>query len=365
MERIKSILYSDKNVKMLQSICIKKIKNEATREHFDFIKTRFEDLFLSVMTTIFEEEIYNYLEFPLKTSILKINSIVIKEACNYILSVAEENTEDMTTYIEDIPEEFTDTVEKEPVLDEPDRPIEPQFIEELYEIGSKNTYKEGNEYISDIYLPNIKSLEMLQVKIDRSDYIITEYCNKFKINNTMIEISPGNYEETQLESIIQGIIDTKINSDKNYLMTIIINFEKTNDCYLFSCTNIDSKDIKTTIDFSIENSIAEVIGFDKVVYTLKTAEPICGNKHKLCYPTLALFNIEFTDDVKSQVIVPLNVKYNETKFYDLEYKKLYTSIEPLFTVSQVKITIENERGEPYNTRNRDFYIRFKTLSLLN
>lgn len=363
MERIKSALYSDKNVKMLQSICIKKIKSEASQEAFDFIKKRFEELFLSVMTTIFEEEIYNYLELPLKVGLLKINNIVIKEACNYILNVAEENTEEMTTYIEDIPEEFT---EPAPVVVassiENDKPVEPQFIEELYEIGSKNTYKEGNEYISDIYLPNVKSLELLQVRIDKSDYIITEYCNKFKINDVIIEVSPGNYEETQLESIIQSLIDIKVNSN---VMSIIVNFEKTNDCYTFSCTNIDSHIKKTSIDFSVEHSIAEIIGFDKVVYTLRVDEPICGNKHKLCYPVLVLLNVNFTEDVKSQVVVPLNVKYNETKFYDLEYKKLYTSIEPLFTISQVKITMENERGEPYNTRNRDFYIRFKTLSLIN
>ena len=245
------------------------------------------------------------------------------------------------------------------------KPIVPEFLEELYEIGSKNMTKNNEEYISEIYIPNVKKLDLLQIRIDKSDYMITEYCNKFEVDDTVIEVEPGNYNEEELNHHIQILLDKHINCKEDYLMKILINFEKTNDCYSFVYKSISStKKEEVKLNFDLKQSISCILGFDKKSYVLKKDDKLTGHKHDLSYPNLVLFNIDFTEDVKAQALAPLNVKYNETKFYDLEYKKSYqSSTTPLFTISKIKITLENERGEPYNTREREFYIRFKTTLL--
>ncbi len=375
MERLKTALYSQKNIDMIQTLCIKRIKNTVDADTFDWIKPRFTELFLTVMNTIFEEEIYNYADLPLKTSVIKINGIVMKEAFNYITNVRDEPV--MSTPIEDIKEEGL--IERTEYIEELKRenqekyeslepkPLVPEFIEELYEIGSKNMTKEGEEYISEIYIPNVKKLDLLQLRIDKSDYMITEYCNKFEIDSIIIEVEPGNYNEEELRQAIQILLDKHVNSKEDYLMKIIINFEKTNDRYSFVYKSIDSSTKETVkLNFNVNKSIACILGFDKKVYIIDRDEKLIGHKHNLSYPTLVLFDIDFTSEIKAQALAPLNVNYNETKFYDLEYKKSYQSKEsPLFDISQIKIKLHNERGEPYNTREREFYIRFKTTCLSN
>lgn len=358
MERLKKTLYSQKNVDMIQTLCIKKIKNTVDPQTFEWIKPRFSELFTTVMTTIFEEESYNYADQPLKTSIIKINSIVMKEAYNYIVNLTEEEPP-MSTPIEEIP----------PLAEEPEEAevdaLVPKFSEELYELGSRNMTKEGDEYISEIYIPDVQKIDLLQLRIDKSDYMITEYCNRFEIDDKIIEVEPGNYDEKELTRSIQTLLDKFLNSKEGYLMKILVNFEKINDCFSFVYKGIDSQTKQTVkLNFDVKCSINNILGFEKRAYILAKDEKCTGHKHNLAYPSLVLFDIHFTDDIKAQAIAPLNVEYNQTKFYDLEYKKSYSSKEgTLFTVSQVRIKLENERGEPYNTRQREFYIRFKCTSL--
>ncbi len=373
MERLRNTLYSQKNVDMIQTLCIKKIKSTVDMDTFELIKPRFNELFSVVMNTIFEEEIFNYTDSPLRTSVIKINSIVMREAFNYITNLREEEPP-MSTPIEEIQEE---TFERTEYVDELKRennekkdieeikPLVPQFSEELYEIGSRNMTKEKEEYISEIYIPNIKKIDLLQLRVDKSDYMITEYCNKFEIDGKTIEIEPGNYNEMELTQCIQALLDKNVNSKEDFIMKILINFEKRNDYYSFIYKTIDSPPKQTIhLNFDVKESIHFILGYDKKVYHLNKDDIVTGHKHNLCYPSLVLFNINFTDNIKAQALAPLNVNYNETKFYDLEYKKSYESKEgTLFDLSQIKITLENERGEPYNTRQREFYIRFKTTCL--
>lgn len=387
MERLKSALYSQKNIDMIQTLCMKKIKNTVDRHDFEWIKPRFNEIFLTVMNTIFEEEVYNYADLPLKTSVIKINGIVMKEAFNYIINIREEPVistpiEDfgveniMSTPIEEIKEEVVERTEyieelkreiKEKKEIEEPKPLVPQFTEELYEIGSNNMIKEGEMYISEIYVPNIKKLDLIQLRVDKSDYMITEYSNKFKVDGITIHIEPGNYTEEELTQCVQVLLDKHINSKDDYLMKIIINFEKLNDTYSFAYKSMLPSSKETIkLNFDIRQSIGPILGFGKRTYALNKDDKLTGNKHNLSYPSLVLFDIDFAHEIKAQAIAPLNVNYNETKFYDLEYKKSYQCKEgDLFGISKIKIKLQNERGEPYNTREREFYIRFKATCLIN
>lgn len=371
MERLRSILYSQKNVDMIQTLCIKKIKNNVDIESFEWIKRRFSELFSVVMSTIFEEEIFNYADAPLRESVIKINSIVMKEAFNYITNLREEEPQ-MSTPIEEIQEERTEYIDElkrendEKVDVQETKPLVAEFTEELYEIGSRNMTKDGICYISEIYIPNVKKIDLLQLRVDKSDYMITEYCNKFEIDGLVIEVEPGNYDELELTNSIQSLLDKCINSKEDFLMKILINFEKRNDSFSFTYKTIDNESKQNVnLNFDIKDSMYFILGYDKKSYNLHKDDKLIGHKHDLTYPTLVLFNIDFTNNIKAQALAPLNVNYNETKFYDLEYKKSYQSKEgTLFDISEIKITLENERGECYNTREREFYIRFKTTCLI-
>jgi hypothetical protein len=367
MEKLRNILYSDKNIQMIQSICLKKIKFNVPKMEFDKIMEIFEETFNTVMNTVFIEEIKNNGDISIKNAIIKINNIVIKEAYTYILNLDME----MSTKIEDIPEEKTEYIEElrrevsqKEDIKEATIPI-PNFEEDLYEISSKDMTKDGDVYTSELYIPNIKNLELLQIRVDKSDYMITEYCNKFTVNNIQIEIPTGNYSEVELVECIQNLLDLNVNSKDDYIFKVCITFQRNRECFVLSyketLLNESSNMSSVNVDFSGKTSIAYLIGFEKRIYSFNIGDSSSGMKHHLAFPILALFNIDFTSEVKAQAVVPLNVEYNGTKFYDLEYKKLYTSPnEPLFNISNIKITVQNERNEPYNTRGRDFYIRFKT-----
>lgn len=375
MDTLNLYLRDKRNTSMIQDICIQKIKSHVDHLTFGKIKQTFKKMFNNVMFTVFEQEINNYDGTSIKKNVLRINNIVIKEAFNYITNVYKDDI--MCTSLDDIEEEESRTEYIEELKRENNEKEEiqeskhpsPEFNEEIYEIGSKNMTKEGNVYISEIYIPNVISLEMIHVRIDKSDYMITEFCNKFSINNSIVEVNPGNYNENELKEEIQRLFDIHINSKKDYIMKVLVCFERKRDCYTFSYKNIDGNNKENipeiSIDFSIPWSLSPIIGFEKTKYIIKPGDCITGNKHNLNYPIFTLFNVNFTEEIKAQVLVPLNVDYNQTKFYNVEYKKLYKSKDPLFAVSNIKITIENERDEPYNTRNRDFSLRFKTISLVD
>lgn len=371
MEKLSNALYSDKNIQMIQSICLKKIKFNVPKLQFDRIVEFYEETFNNVMNTVFNEEIKNNINTPLKGAIIKINNIVIKEAYNYILDMEI----DMSTKIEDIPEEKTEYIEelrreiseKEDVKELPVPAL--TFMEDIYEINSKDMSNEVDAesgditYTSELYVPNIKNIELVQIRIDKSDYMITEFCNKFTVNDFPLEIPVGNYSEIELVDCIQNLLDLEVNSKDDYIFNIHITFQKNKECFILSCRDSILNEMAQSslkVDFSVKHSVAHLIGFEMKIYTLKNDTVFTGLKHHLSFPMLVLFNIDFTSEIKTQAVVPLNVEYNCTKFYDLEYKKLYTSKDPLFNISDIKITLQNERNEPYNPRGRDFYIRFKT-----
>lgn len=344
MDRLRDILHSNKNIEMLKSIVAKKLDAETV----DW--TRFNELFDTVKNTVFDQEIRNYSNLPLKTSVLKINNIVIKEACNYISNIGTPVT--MSTILD-----YESDEEPEIVRDT----LLPEFFEDMYEIGSNNMSKDGDVYISEIYVPNVQKLELLQIRVDNSDYIITEYCNLFEVDGTVLKIPPGNYNEENLCYTIQELIDKRVNTKENFLMKLLLNFEKIRDCYTFSITSQDEHSTGVIIDFNVPNSIGYTIGFDKKKYTV--VNKLTGKKHHLSHSNLVSFDISYYDDVKVNAPVPLNVPYNSTKFYEPEYKKIYKSAGEVFTISEVRISLKNERGDPYDTREREFYIRFKVTAV--
>jgi hypothetical protein len=324
------------------------------------------------MVAVCNEEIPNHANFPVKTAVLKINNIIIKEAYNYLVNMDTK----MSTSIEDIPEVKTEYIdelrrenfEKADVV-ESKLPV-PIFKEDLYEICSEEMSKEGVNYVSEnFYLSDVKSLELVQIRIDKSDYIITEYCNRFVLEGEVIEVPPGNYSESEIVKCIQDLIDLKWNTKQDYIFKVDVTFQKNTECFIFSYKKsllCQDKPVSKVInvDFSGKPSIAKLLGFEEKNYVLKTGESFTGLKHHLTFPQLVMFSIDFSENIKAQAIVPLNVEYNQTKFYDLEYMKNYKlPDDSLFKISNIKVGLLNERAEPYNTRGRSFSIRFKTTSL--
>lgn len=370
-QKLYNALYDKSNIDMIYNICLKKIKQTVPREDYKVISENYDNMFFDVMNTIFKEEL-KIERFYSKENVIKINNIVIKEAYNYIIHLSKK--QEMSTNIDTISEEsdeYIDELKREnnskPQEIEKDVPV-PIFNEDVYEIDSSMMVNDNNIYSSDIYIPNTKSVELIQVRIDRSEYMITEYSNKVSLNGKIVEMHVGNYNEKEFADFFQRLLDLHVNSNKENIMSVLINFEKRRDIFVINYKRLIPEKDKSfedfIIDFTVENSIGNILGFDNKKYQMRIDTEIEGKKHKLGYSTEVYCDIEFTQDIKTKLCIPLDVSYNETKFYVPEYKKIMFGKEPIFTIDNIKISLKDCDGKPYNTRERKFYIRFKAITLI-
>lgn len=114
---------------------------------------------------------------------------------------------------------------------------------------------------NDLQIPKEENINVFMSVIDvvltNSFYNIRSGNNKFQVDSTNIEIEPGNYNINQLVSAIKTVVD------------------QTHSHLTFTYNSITSK-LKihhnsgqtNTINFNVNNSINEILGFEKQSYSL-------------------------------------------------------------------------------------------------
>lgn len=346
------------NLDMLVSLTIKKIKAiyGTDLNPGDDI---FSHNFNIVLKTILKNE---KLDQPLQ----KLNGIIIKEAVSFIIQCLK--SQNLSTKIDDI-EDFDTGEEKDFYEDmkndilkskpekEENNELVPVFEEEIYNFSLDDMSLIEDYYETPLNLEKVKTIELLSVALDNSDYIITENNNKFSIDNIFILLEPGNYSEQEIQEYLQEEINKK--TDKK----VYIKYNTISDNYSISLEN--DKETSCLIDFGTMDSCHKILGFEKKTYKIKSNEVIKGKKH--CIVKNAYVYLEFSDGEHSlKHKIDMDVTYNSTKYFKpYIIKSLKNNNNTLFSVDKFKLKITNMYGDFYNTRGRNFNITVKINQLKN
>lgn len=332
------------NIEMLKDITIKKV-SQLSGIRLDKTEDFFTEAFNTVFYSIINTEIYKG-DVPINQYLLKTNNIIIKEAVNFIASQLIEP--DPESEIEPMASRIIDTPEPAEIE------VKPEFKNRIITITNNNVLNENDIFTSKINLTGVKSIELISTQIDFSDYIITNYENAVCVNGVDYSIPAGNYTVEEICKYFTNNIFT-------------LNIDKNTEQFFFTVTNnkgsltsmAKAKDEALSIDFSIKNSIADILGFKKEIYD-KTAK--AEKKHGLSHKRMAYIKYHGVEWFNEETCVDFNVPYNSTVFYKPYYKKIYMpkSIED---IQNLTFSIVCEKGFPYNTRY--FCIKLGIETLVN
>jgi hypothetical protein len=364
MEEILDILYSEKNVNMVAEICNSKLHN-ITGILFDRNEESYSKSFERIFNLIAVSEVRSQNLSDARRAVIKINNIIIKEFISSTLSQLENRAEEIehTTKLSEMSYEEPEKVE-----------IKPEFKYQLCEITNENSVVSPfNTYSVEIDLKAVRSVSVVDLFLDKSDYNITEFCNTFSINGKDLQIPIGNYHVEMLAEAIQREIDININTDKKFLMKLTVEFKKLTEGYSISYRNVlqsetegQSEGDTMSIDFSTKNSIGPVLGFEEKQYIVKLNETICGDKNHLSYSRNLELRINFTDKLKGKYSISLDVANNCTKYFKPAHT-IYIANEDktLFDLEKITFSFTDENKRPYNFRKRNFGIKFLAEYLVN
>ena len=109
-------------------------------------------------------------------------------------------------------------------------------------------------------------MSVIDVVLTNSFYNIRSINNKLKIGSTTITITEGNYNINQLVSAISSAVSA----------AGVSNFTFTYNSITSKLTIAHTNSGSLVIDFNITGSLADVLGFDKVSYTLAPSTNLIG-----------------------------------------------------------------------------------------
>lgn len=189
---------------------------------------------------------------------------------------------------------------------------------------------------------------LLSLQTNNSIPNIEHGCNTIAFSNSInITIPSGTYELNNLEAAIRNLLPDNITS-----------FQLKADCNTLKCKMICSHDV----DFTVENNISQLLGFENKIYTAGEHESdklVNLMKVNCIKIDCNLISGSFNDGIPSQTIhefypsVPPGYKIIEVPRHPVFYSLNSTSI------SKVDIVLKDQNNSLINLRGEPITIRLQ------
>jgi len=285
-ERFKNVFISQKNSGYLFDMIIKKIIN--THPQYNNILINYIETYkmnmINLQELIFDDNFILIYENKrdLEDVLIALNKITVSKF-EYLL-------------IQDLNKKHTDTESENRQYDQQGTYTDRQGTfsqeNEIGEIGgvelkeryihfmSDDSYKNNSQYMYNIHVPKLKSIDLQSIYLKCNMYNINELNNKFYIVEqnvkTLITIPVGYYSIHNLVECMTKFLNlSSINKNKDYTFKIFLNMLKNKVCFTTNNNNNNNNnDTNNNNVFSllfIENeynyNLQKICGFNKISYT--------------------------------------------------------------------------------------------------
>lgn len=349
MDSLRSYLLSDKNITMLESIIIDKLY-DTTGISLNKRDSKFQQSMMLVISTVIRNELHLQKTFDKKT-LLKMNNIFIKETVNYLTELLTQQEEEEEDEEE---QEFTSKLSEEdyememdpgplPVLETPvihEQPLEQkeQVTEDIYYFDETST---------DVNLENVTALQLMNITIDYSGYIVNETNCNICIENNEHEIPHGNYSPVELVEYLSSLEKTLDFSLEQKTDVIIMSIVKEKERKSMSGSIKDKDNPKqVNVNFGVKNSVAKLLGFIEKTYVIRDNNR-ADTKHLIKHPGYSDFVIKYSDTLEEKHRVYFNKNYNETIHY-IPYLNKGVKTDIPVTITNISITSDYNSNRPFN-----------------
>jgi hypothetical protein len=348
MNSVQKTLYSERNIKLLKSLVANRIFASIgvdVNERKDFVR-----ILQQVAQAVMGQEIEKVKHLELSQAVLKVNTIIIVEAVNFLISQIDA---DMS--IPDVsqgppwdprePQRPPDSWDpRESVT--PQEPIAqpvPHQKDILYNIDSKNLDYTTPHFTYDGNLEGVGEVELISIFIDNTDYNVSHLKNALTVNQQEIIIQPGNYCMASLHAAIKSQLPPDLVFEAN---------ENTGK-FTFSGENCK-------IDFTVKHSMHKILGFQRKIYNESGKTLVEGDTSFFKNTPFVDVSIIFKSngDTKNNIDsrIPMDVARGCTKFY---YPPLKHVIKEMSSFDSVLIVLKDYEGNEFFTQNRDFHVSLR------
>ena len=204
---------------------------------------------------------------------------------------------------------------------------------------------------------NIVSLELLTTELPITQYVVNDYNNQLKINSTTITITNGNYTSTELAAEIEDQIQTDM-SDLNY--SVSANDITMKFTIAHSSTNF-------TLDLSVDNTIAKVIGFTAssqtgaLTYTSQNTYDLFGEKYIVMHVNNFASNIVSNQEKLEGAFakIPLTQPLYSVEYFNYEKLRAFKEFHPpLASLDYLNLEFRTYDGNLYDFNGQDHSLTF-------
>jgi len=354
MNSVQKTLYSERNIKLLKSLIANRIFASIgvdINERKDFLH-----ILQQVAQAVVGQEIEKVRHLELSQAVLKVNTIIIVEAVNFLISQIDG---DMSISGVPVPLPQGDSWDprepqgdpREPALDflTPQEPIAqplarvPQQKDILYNIDSKNLDYKTPHFTYDGNLEGVGEVELISIFIDNTDCNVSHLKNALTVNQQEIIIQPGNYCMASLHAAI-----------KSQLPPDLI-FEANENTGKFTFSGENCK-----IDFTVKHSMHKILGFQRKIYNETGKTSVEGDTSVFKNTPFVDVSIIFKSNGDTKNIIdsriPMDVARGCTKFY---FPPLKHVIKDMSSFDEVLIVLKDYEGNEFFTQNRDFHVSLR------
>ena len=220
-----------------------------------------------------------------------------------------------------------------------------QHIENIYIDSSDSILASGvhNEVIIQLDSPvKANRIRIAHMEIGNTIYNVTNRNNAVNLDGSLVNITPGNYNMTDLLNQIESEFNSS-NSD-----TFDISFSDSSS----KITIVDSTK-NCTLDFDVDNSLADLIGFDRnSTYTGSDTYigsfPADLNAPIFVYIDSVSSNFVTSDDKRMSFYIPNTEARNNTIYYNENEEFAQSCNAYGSTFKQMRIRIEDKFGSLHN-----------------
>lgn len=208
---------------------------------------------------------------------------------------------------------------------------------------------------------NIVSLELLTTELPITQYVVNDYNNKLKIDSTTITITNGNYTSTELAAEIENKIQADT-SDANYYVSV-------NDITMKFTIYYDgvSPTNDFTLDLSVDNTIAKVIGFNAtsqtgaITYTSQNTYDLFGEKYMVMNLNNFASNIVSNQSKLEGAFakIPLTQPLYSVEYFNYDKLRAFKEFHPpLASLDYLNLEFRTYGGQLYDFNGQDHSLTF-------
>lgn len=210
---------------------------------------------------------------------------------------------------------------------------------------------------------NIVSLELLSTELPITQYVVNAYNNQLKIDTDTITITKGNYTSSELASELQTQIRNET-GDNNYSVSA-------NDITMKF--TISHSSTAFTLDLSIDNTIARVIGFSAISssgstsYTSDKTFDLFGERYIVMHVNNFSSNIVSNQEKLEGAFakIPITVPLFSIEYFIYDKLKAFKQFNPpLATLDYLNLEFRTYDGNLYDFNGQEhsltFVVRTKT-----